>query len=168
MPQVVAGKALAASSCVFRYPPLSKTKAADQMRSAAFFVGFSVLLAGLRKFNQICPLRDKVWQVTASKRLTEFYRPLSSLAVCAPSSAGSNPNREASGLNPNDKPSATPFWPGGLCLNHAVKQCLSSDWRDKKPADREQGQSGNRAGFCRGQPLAGWCSFGALSDRLFE
>jgi len=65
------------------------------MRSAAFFVRFSVSLASPRKFNQFLPLRCRTPQVTVSKVHTEFYRPLSSIAVQALSFTALSANRGA-------------------------------------------------------------------------
>jgi hypothetical protein len=39
------------------YPPPFETEAAGQLRSAAFFVGFSASQANLEKFNQLARIR---------------------------------------------------------------------------------------------------------------
>lgn len=69
-------------------------KAADQVRSAAFFVGFLVSLPGLRKFNQFVPLRCSVQQVTVIQALTEFNCPFSLSVPHALSATHLSPCRE--------------------------------------------------------------------------
>lgn len=56
-------------------------------------MGFSAFITGLGKFNLLLRLKVGMWQVIVINALTEFYCPLSSLALPVLSSGSSSPFR---------------------------------------------------------------------------
>lgn len=77
-------------------PPLKKSEAADQVRSAAFFVGFSVASAGPQKVQSVRAILGMNSQVVFNQRLAWFHCPLSSpreyLGSSPPQGAFFNPD----------------------------------------------------------------------------